>query len=282
MDPKRHIAIDTREERPRRDIRAEDESYSVTDAAARLGLSVGRTRQLIKAGQLTSTTAGRRRRVSGRSLTDFQAARKRRADALVASASTEWDWEGSLVATLAAWLKEQGWQEVSRANAALREHGIDLVMEKHGRTRVIEVKGWPAAKHSTGPKSGTPKQWRSTMGRNYLGDLVLSAMVLRSSRPDDEVAIAVPDRETFVSLLGRIRSSLETLGIGAYVIDQHGGVKAFLSVEDVNHGRRARDQAVDRAVVRRLVEMSDADREAHFIASNRAALEMLSDARRGR
>ncbi len=38
----------------------------------------------------------------------------------------------------------------------------------------------------------------------------------------------------------------------------------------------------DRAEVRRLVGMSDAEREAHFLASNRNALEMLEDARRSR
>ncbi len=259
----------------------QDRSYTVVEAAETLGLSVGRTRQLIGAGRLSSTKVGYRRYVPARSLHAFEAARELREKASLAAAPTDWDWEGNLVETLAAWLKEGGWEEVSRANAALREHGIDLVMEKDGRTRVVEVKGWPAATHATGPKSGTRKRWRSTMGRNYLGDLVLSAMVLRSSRPDDEVAIAVPDRETFVSLLERIRSSLETLGIGAYVIDERGKVTPFLAVEDVDHGRHARDQAIDRALVRRLVDMSDVDREAHFIASNQAALEMLADARRG-
>lgn len=257
-------------------------TYSVAEAADRLGISVPRTRQLISTGKLTSTKSGSRRYVPARSLDAFEGAREQRTRALLAAAPTDWDWEGNLVETLAQWLKERGWHEVSRANAALREHGIDLVVERDAKTRVIEVKGWPAATHTTGAKSGTRKRWRSTMGRNYLGDLVLSAMVLRSSRPDDEVAIAVPNRETFLSLLDRIRSSLETLGIGAYVIDEGGGVKPFLSVEDVDQGRQARDQAIDRALVRRLVDMSDVDREAHFIASNQAALEMLADARPGR
>lgn len=254
--------------------------YSVTEAAERLGISVARTRQLVGTGELRSTKSGRRRYVSADAVAEFEAVVRARREALLAAAPTNWDWEGNLVATLAAWLKQEGWQEVSRANAALREHGIDLVMEREGTTRIIEVKGWPSSTHTSGPKRGQSKRWRPTMGRNYMGDLVLSAMILRSSRPD-EVAIAVPDIETFRNLLERISPSLATLGIGAYVIAENKEVRTLLAVEDVDQGRRARERAVDRAFVRRLVEMSDTEREEHYIASNRAALEMLADARRG-
>lgn len=258
-------------------------SYTVAQAAARLGLSVTRTRRLIWSRKLASTKSGWRRYVPASAIAEFEAAararRQAREQALLAAAPTDWDWEGNLVDSLADWLKELGWQEVSRASAALREHGVDLVMERDGRTRIIEVKGWPSSKHTSGPKKGRLKRWRPTMGRNYVGDLVLSAMILRSSRPDDEVAISVPERETFLNLLERIRPSLELLGIGAYVISENGEVRPFLAVEDVDQGRDARDRAVDRTVVRRLVEMSDIQREAHYISSNRAALEMLADAR---
>ncbi len=115
-----------------------------------------------------------------------------------------------------------------------------------------------------------------------MADFVFSGMLLRSSRPDDEVAIAVPEKETFLTLLERVRSQLEALGIGAYVIDQNGDVRAFLAVEEVDRGRLERDRRTDKTMIRRLVSMSDRDREAHFIDSNRAALEMLIDARRAR
>lgn len=257
-------------------------TYSVPEAADRLGISVARTRQLVSSGKLASTKSGARRYVPAAAIADYEAAALARREALLAAAPTDWDWEGILVNTLARWLRGQGWQEVSRASAALREHGIDLLVTKDDRTRVIEVKGWPGSTHGTGPKAGQKKRWRSTMGRNYVGDLVLSAMLLRSSRPDDQVAIAVPDRETFVTLLERIRESLETLGIGAYVIREGGEVRPFLEVEAVDQGRTARERAIDREFVRRLVQMSDVEREDHYIRSNRAALDMLADARRGR
>ncbi|CAN5852816.1 hypothetical protein BH23CHL8_BH23CHL8_10730 [soil metagenome] len=253
----------------------------VREAAARLGLSVARTRRLIGTGALASVKAGARRYVTDEGIEAFLRARQERELVLRNATPQEWDWEGNLVETLSASLQSQGWSEVSRADAVIRKHGIDLVMTRDERTRVIEVKGWPTSTHRSGPKAGQPKRWRSTTGRNYMADLVFSGMLLRSSRPDDEVAIAVPE-ETFLTLLERVRSQLEALGIGAYVIDQNGDVRAFLAVEEVDRGRLERDRRTDKAMIRRLVSMSDRDREAHFIDSNRAALEMLIDARRAR
>jgi hypothetical protein len=196
-----------------------------------------------------------------------------------AAAPLDWDWEGNLVARLALWLEQQGWRELSRADAAIREHGVDLLVEKDGRTRVIEVKGWPSRTHAAGAKASQVTKWRATIGRNYFGGLVLSALILRSSRPQDEVAIAVPARKTFMALLDKIRDSLERLGIGAYAIHEDGTVQEYLAVEEVDRGRTVRARQAEREEVRRLMAMSDRDREAYFLRSNRAALKMISDAR---
>ncbi|MDQ3937406.1 MAG: excisionase family DNA-binding protein [Chloroflexota bacterium] len=251
---------------------------TVGEAADVLGVSEFRARRLIADGKLRSERVGRRRLVPTAAVSEYHKARRAHEARLRAAAPVDWDWEGNLVATLAAWFKKHGWREVSRSDAAIREHGIDLVLEKDGRTRVVEVKGWPAREHSRGLKIGAKKQWRATMGRSYFGDLVLSAMILRSARPDDEVAIAVPARDTFLKLLRKVHPSLVTLGIGSYVITEAGEVNEGLRVEDVDHGRLARDRAADRAVIRRLLKMSDREREAHFVSSNRASVQMFVDA----
>ncbi len=51
-----------------------------------------------------------------------------------------------------------------------------------------------------------------------MGDLVLQGLLLLDARPDHEVTIAVLGRETFVSLIERLRTSSGRLGIGVYVI----------------------------------------------------------------
>ncbi len=58
-----------------------------------------------------------------------------------------------------------------------------------------------------------------------MGDLVLSALLLRAEHAADDVAIAVPAYETFTSLLSRIGPPLKSLGIDAYVIHEGGTVE---------------------------------------------------------
>ena len=199
--------------------------YTVADIADELGMTEARVRTLVRSGELDSELRVRRRYISAQALTAFRTERMRRDEEAMSNAPTDWDWEGNLVKTLAEELERQGWREVSRARTALREHGIDLVVERYERTQVIEVKGWPSATHTRGPKRGQKKQWRSTVARNYMGDLVLSALLLRAERAADEVAIAVPAYETFTSLLSRIGPSIKSLGIDAYVIHEGGTVE---------------------------------------------------------
>jgi len=146
-----------------------------------------------------------------------------------ADAHDDWACEGHVVDVLLAHLEGEGWQLVSRADPALREHGVDLLVARGRRRQAIEVKGWPAAVHASGSKAGQPKQWRPTMGRNYMGGLVLSVLLHLQDRPRDEIALAVPDRGTFTALLGRLRPALELLGIGAYVVHEEGRVDTVIA-----------------------------------------------------
>lgn len=197
---------------------------TVMQAAETLGLTVMRVRTLISSGMLESALVGRRRYVPHAAIAAYNKARRATEASRRAKAPLDWDWEGNLVARLADWFTRHGWREVSRADAALREHGIDLVVEKDGRTKVIEVKGWPTERHSSGIKAGQPKKYRQTIARSYFGDLMLAAMLLRVDRPDDDIAVAVPDRTTFVALIERVGPLLASLRIEAYVIDAQGGV----------------------------------------------------------
>jgi len=60
-------------------------------------------------------------------------------------------------------------------------------------------------------------------------ELVLSVLLHRQNRPDDEVALVVPDRETYTTLLARLRPALELLGIGAYVVHEESRVEEVLA-----------------------------------------------------
>lgn len=197
--------------------------YSVNEVARSIGISEFRARTLIREGVIPSRVIGRRRRVSEADLTAFQEERLRRADEARKNAPTDWDWEGNVVANLVEFLESQGWAIVARADPATREHGVDLKAQRDNLQHWIEVKGWPSRLHTRGPKQGQPKRFRSTIGRSYAGDLLLSCLLLRADHPDDLVSIAVPAYETFTTLIKRLRKPLERAEIGAYVVyeDRH-------------------------------------------------------------
>ncbi|MGA2514342.1 MAG: hypothetical protein ABSG37_12105 [Candidatus Limnocylindrales bacterium] len=158
-----------------------------------------------------------------------RATRARPAAKTPTDARDDWAWEGHVVESLLTHLEGEGWRLVSRADPALREHGVDLLVARGRRRQAIEVKGWPRAVHASGAKAGQPKQWRSTMARNYMGDLVLSVLLHLQDRPGDEIVFPVPNRKTFTTLLGRLRPALEPLGIGAYVVQEDGLVDTVLA-----------------------------------------------------
>jgi hypothetical protein len=68
-------------------------------------------------------------------------------------------------------------------------------------------------------------------GTAILSELrVLTTLLILDKYPDREVAIAVPDRLTFHSLVERLKPQLQRLGIGAQIIHENGQViEAFPS-----------------------------------------------------
>lgn len=214
----------------RQRVAEEPAVYSVVDAAKALDISVPRMRRLIHDEVLPSERRGKRRLLPASGLLAFKDERLRRAAEAIKNAPTDWDWEGNVVAKIAEHLALQGWQIVARADAATREHGVDLKAERAGVTHWIEVKGWPSAVHARGVKKGRPKMWRPTMARSYAGDLLLSCLLLRADHPKDSVSIAVPARETFTTLIRRLRLPLERASIGAYVVHEDGHVEDLIDV----------------------------------------------------
>lgn len=202
---------------------------TVSDAAAALGVSVAYMRQLLRSGAIASELRGRLRFVSKDALAAYSRERERRLEETRAAASQEWDWEGNVAHAVEEHHRMAGWQIVSRADAGSKEHGIDLRLERDGVSRSIEVKGWPTPIHIQGAKAGQAKRWRPTMARNYMADLILKALILRSSHPRDEIAIAFPARPTFMGLLDRIHDSIQLLGIGVFVVYEGRRVEEVLT-----------------------------------------------------
>jgi hypothetical protein len=59
--------------------------------------------------------------------------------------------------------------------------------------------------------------------------LLLEVLLLLETRPDHEIAIAVPGWATFTTLVERLTEPLGRLGIGAFVVREDGRIDEVLA-----------------------------------------------------
>lgn len=147
-----------------------------------------------------------------------------------ASGDRPWFWEGHVQTTLAAHLAAEGWEVRETADTESKANGIDVLAEQGRRWLAIEVKGYPNTTYDHGPKRGQPKPTQpSNQARQWFSHALLGMMLLRHRRPDAEVAICLPDFQTYQSLVDRTRRSFVLLGFGVYLVAQNGTVKLAVS-----------------------------------------------------
>jgi hypothetical protein len=81
------------------------------------------------------------------------------------------------------------------------------------------------------PKAGQPKRWLYPAARSYFGDMLLAVLLLRDQYPDADLAVAMPQRSTFTTLVRRIRGAFIHLGISVYLIDADGSTTVSVAAE---------------------------------------------------
>jgi excisionase family DNA binding protein len=224
---------------------------SVREAATSLGLSEGWVRRLIDQGRIQYARDDGRIRVAESEVRRFAEERRSRgtpsqmsvppsvasfrSPAVIEPASVEapedWASERNVVTALATHLAATGWRIRRLADAASREHGVDLLVERDGRTRAIEVKGFPSPVYERVDHTGERKQWTHPAARSYMGDLLLEAALLPEAVPGAEVAVALPARATFVHLVERLRGYFARLEIGVYLVHEDGSVETVLEAD---------------------------------------------------
>jgi hypothetical protein len=214
--------------------RRRGQTFTLREAAVKLERSEYWIRQLVLTGRIPSWRENGRIMIDA---TDVEAYARtiaaRRLPLAPESPEKDWATEHLVVSALVRHLRRDGWRVVKRADPRTREHGVDLIVEREGIRRAIEAKGFPAAFYPEGhPNAGQRKPWRSTQARSYMGDLLLTTFLVLDKYPDHEVAIAVPDRLTFYSLVERLKPHLQRLGIGAYIVHENGQVTQALPPRD--------------------------------------------------
>jgi Holliday junction resolvase-like predicted endonuclease len=129
----------------------------------------------------------------------------------------EWHTESRVQSAVISFLVRNGWQIISAADTARREHGIDIVAVRQGYTVAIEVKGFPSRHYADPSRAGEEKRTQpSTQAKHWYAQAVLAAMLTRSRRRQDQAVIALPDfpdTESFTqSRLTRCRSAPSSCG----------------------------------------------------------------------
>jgi hypothetical protein len=149
------------------------------------------------------------------------------------SPDRDWYWEGNVQAALAMHLESEGWQILSLADTARKEHGADIQARKGGRVLRVEVKGWPAKGQYADPRrAGEIKRAQpSTQAGHWYSQALLHVIRDLAAHPADEVAIALPDWPRFRSLVGDTEMPLRRLGVGVFFVRADGSVEERLPHE---------------------------------------------------
>ena len=148
----------------------------------------------------------------------------------VVSASDDWLWEGSVQRTLRDWLVADGWSVVSEADAALRERGVDLLLERGARQLAIELKGYPQATMRRGVNRGKPRVHHpASQAGTYFAGALQSAMRMRDALPNTEIAIGLPETSRYLDLIEKSVRSLQDLGLGVFLVRPDGSVRQEIS-----------------------------------------------------
>jgi Holliday junction resolvase-like predicted endonuclease len=140
-----------------------------------------------------------------------------------AVATEEWFWEGNVQAKLLTHLVGEGWDILRVADTRSREGGTDVVARRDGRLLHVEVKGWPSTSYRNPEKAHLKKPTLpATQARVWFNDAVVHALRLRDAHPDDEVAMCLPDQETYRALCRGINNSLQRCQVAVLLVRRDG------------------------------------------------------------
>lgn len=143
-------------------------------------------------------------------------------------ADEEWHTEASVQAALVTFLAGEGWRILSVANTATKEHGIDVIASRGGRTAGVEVKGFPSRTYADPARGGEVKRTSpSTQAGHWYSQAVLAAMRLRGKEPTWRSVIALPDFPRYRDLYGETGGSLTAAQIEVWWVSSAGTVEVM-------------------------------------------------------
>jgi Holliday junction resolvase-like predicted endonuclease len=137
----------------------------------------------------------------------------------------DWAWEGNVQGRVVAHLARTGWHVVAVADTARRERGADIIAERDGSRLFVEVKGWPSTTYARGERAGQAKPTQPTLQAAHWFAEGLSTLIRRGAAPGTQLALSLPDKPRYRTLLGEAGWALDRLDITVYLVAADGSVQ---------------------------------------------------------
>lgn len=123
-----------------------------------------------------------------------------------------WSWEGNVQDRIVDHLKRDGWTIDRTANTATREAGKDIVATREKRRLWVSVKGYP-------------EKSMNVQARHWFAGALFDLVIYRSSDPDVELGIGLPEGfKTYTNLLPRVTWAKTQLPFVVFWVAQSGVV----------------------------------------------------------
>lgn len=139
----------------------------------------------------------------------------------------DWAWEGNVQSRVVTHLAGTGWKIVAVADTARREQGMDIVAERDGTRLLVEVKGWPSKTYARGERAGQPKPTQPSTQAGIWFAEGLTTLIRRGAGPGVQLALGLPDKQRYRSLLGQANWALRRLEITVYLVSADGSVQMW-------------------------------------------------------
>jgi hypothetical protein len=127
--------------------------------------------------------------------------------------TTDWFWEGNVVAAISQGLEADGWKIVSAADTHSKERGVDIHATRNGKVLLVEAKGYPSVGYRDPRRAAEKKPTNPTnQAQHWYSHALLKVMRLQTKHPDALVALGLPDFPRYRTLLDETRSGLRKIG----------------------------------------------------------------------
>ena len=142
--------------------------------------------------------------------------------------TTDWFWEGNVVAAISRGLEAEGWKIISAADTHSKERGVDIHAVKNHRTLLVEAKGYPSVGYRDPRRAAEKKPTNPTnQAQQWYSHALLKVVRLQSKYPDALVALGLPDFPRYRTLFGETRHGLVKLGAAVIFVSQDGPIDTW-------------------------------------------------------